>query len=589
MQVWGIHNDTLTSELIDQGFVSIGWDMVGDLNEIPGGREEFKDELSRIIPKESVKSVPIWAGMLFRFRDEIQIGDVVVAPYKPDSTINIGVIAGDYEFEADALTHRHRRKVEWKRLGLARSSFTRAALGELSASLTLFRVQKNAQEFIAAMKGEQFVAERLGASSDWFPSADEYHSGLTVGDWVSLLQNPQVFTPSSLAIVKRFKDIGGHASCIHLAETYGKSAAFYNGGSSSLAERVAKATGCEQMPRDSVASRWWPILYTGRQATSQERGSYIWRLRDELSEALDQVDLEHIPLHEFSAEPIGFETYSKQEFLAEVFMSEPKYDQLVGLLRNKKNLILQGAPGVGKTFAAKRLAWSLMGEKDESRIEFVQFHQNYSYEDFMLGYKPSGAGFELKHGVFYKFCEQAAADPEREYFFIIDEINRGNMSKVFGELLMLIERDYRGTSATLAYNGEEFSVPANLYIIGMMNTADRSLAMIDYALRRRFSFFEVEPGFDTEGFGSYQQAFAHDLFDSLISHVSDLNKDIANDRSLGKGFCIGHSYVCGQSAVSEDWIRSVVEYDILPMLAEYWFDDESKLRGWESRLLGIFQ
>ena len=142
-----------------------------------------------------------------------------------------------------------------------------------------------------------------------------------------------------------------------------------------------------------------------------------------------------------------------------------------------------------------------MGEKDSSRIELIQFHQNYSYEDFIMGFKPEqdGDGFKLTSGIFYNFCKKAEANPENDYFFIIDEINRGNMSKIFGELLMAIEKEYRGKNITLAYSGIKFMVPSNVYIIGMMNTADRSLAMIDYALRRRFSFFEMEPGFETEG------------------------------------------------------------------------------------------
>ena len=176
--------------------------------------------------------------------------------------------------------------------------------------------------------------------------------------------------------------------------------------------------------------------------------------------------------------------YSKEKFLDQVYMTEAKYDCLVAVLTRKKNIILQGAPGVGKTYAAKRLAYSIMGEKDDDRIEFVQFHQNYSYEDFIMGYKPVEDGFELKYGIFYRFCQKAANHPDKDYFFIIDEINRGNMSKIFGELLMLIEADYRETKTTLAYNGLSFSVPKRLHIIGMMNTADRSLAMIDYALRR---------------------------------------------------------------------------------------------------------
>ena len=183
-------------------------------------------------------------------------------------------------------------------------------------------------------------------------------------------------------------------------------------------------------------------------------------------------------------------TYTDFEFISEVFMSSSELQRLKALLRNKKNIILLGAPGVGKTFTAERLAYTLMGTIDKQRVEMVQFHQNYSYEDFILGYKPNpDGGFELKHGIFYKFCKKALNTPDKDFFFIIDEINRGNLSKIFGELLMLIENSYRGKEIKLAYTDELFTVPKNLYIIGMMNTADRSLAMIDYALRRRFSFF----------------------------------------------------------------------------------------------------
>lgn len=221
-----------------------------------------------------------------------------------------------------------------------------------------------------------------------------------------------------------------------------------------------------------------------------------------------------------------------------------------------------------KTFAAKRLAYSLIGEKDDSRIEFIQFHQNYSYEDFIMGYKPQEQGFKLTNGIFYRFCMTAADHPEKDYYFIIDEINRGNMSKIFGELLMLIEKDYRGTKATLAYSSTTFSVPKNLYMIGMMNTADRSLAMIDYALRRRFSFYEMEPGFHSEGFKAYQASLQNETFNVLIEQIVELNREINADDSLGAGFRIGHSYFCGQKECTEEWMKSVVYYDIIPMLQE---------------------
>ncbi|WP_443808013.1 AAA family ATPase [Dialister hominis] len=565
----------------------------------------------------------------------------------------------------------------------------------------------------------------------WFPSQEEYAPGITVQEWVALLNDKSVFTQSSLEIMKRFKDYGGAATCTQLAVKYGESKNFYNAGSVGLAKRVVEKTGCPVMPRDSDNSRWWPVLYVGRHATKDEDGGYIWRLRSELSDALDQVDLKDVDLYaksddgeeehgywwlnanpkiwsfsdlqvgevqdytlfnengnkrrvfqnfidakagdlvigyesnpvkqvvalvkvsaandgqkiyfektESLANPIDYQTlkecpelekmeffqnpngsffkltkgeyefimdmirdenplntevkippYTKEDFLSEVYMTEEKYDRLAGVLLNKMNIILQGAPGVGKTFAAKRLAYSLMGEKDDSRIEFVQFHQNYSYEDFMMGYKPSGDSFELKYGVFYRFCKKAENQPDKKYFFIIDEINRGNLSKIFGELLMLIEKDYRGTKATLAYNGMPFTVPENLYIIGMMNTADRSLAMIDYALRRRFSFFEIEPGFESKGFSDYQRTLENDTFDELIKKVIELNEEISRNKSLGKGFCIGHSYFCGRTkkTCTDEWMQSVVDYDILPMLQEYWFDDDSKVQRWDNILHGVFQ
>jgi len=216
----------------------------------------------------------------------------------------------------------------------------------------------------------------------------------------------------------------------------------------------------------------------------------------------------------------------------------------------------------------------LMGEKDDNHVVQVQFHQNYSYEDFVMGYKPNeNAGFELKNGIFYKFCKRAAADREHKYFFIIDEINRGNLSKIFGELLMLIENDYRDKPIQMSYREEHFAVPSNVYIIGMMNTADRSLAMIDYALRRRFSFFEMKPGFESPQFMDYIQKQMDPHLNQLVKAIIDLNKVIANDDSLGSGFCIGHSYLCNLGYHYN--LETIVEYDIIPMLREYWFDNDN--------------
>lgn len=426
------------------------------------------------------------------------------------------------------------------------------------------------------------------STDEWWPI--HYSPELTVEDWESLLYDNEVFTDSSLEIMKRMLDCGGKATCEELVMKYGESEDFYSSTSTDLSKRIVQKTGCPVMSVEDERNKWWPVLYIGKAIKKDEKGSIVWKLRTELSEALGRVDLSKVNLYQNSLLSVnGNGRYKKDDFLKEVYMTEAKYDRLAAVLKKKKNIILQGAPGVGKTFAAKRLAYSMMGEVDDSRIEYIQFHQNYSYEDFMMGYKPVDDGFELKYGIFYRFCQKAENHLDKDYFFIIDEINRGNMSKIFGELLMLIEPDYRGNKITLAYNGLSFSVPKNLHIIGMMNTADRSLAMIDYALRRRFSFFDMEPGFDSEGFIHYQNGFANDIFNSLVERVKELNQEIMKDKSLGKGFCIGHSYFCNMDVCSEESLKDVVEFDILPMLSEYWFDDSTKLQHWENRLRGVFQ
>ena len=281
---------------------------------------------------------------------------------------------------------------------------------------------------------------------------------------------------------------------------------------------------------------------------------------------------------------IKYPLYSKDDFLNEVYMDEDTYNTLTELLEAKYNVILQGAPGVGKTFAAKRLAYSIMGQKDTSRVAMVQFHQSYSYEDFIQGYRPSKDGFELENGTFYKFCKEAEEDNERPYFFIIDEINRGNLSKILGELMMLIEKDKRGEKIKLLYSNEWFTVPQNVRIIGMMNTADRSLALMDYALRRRFAFFDFAPAFSSEGFKNYLADKNSQKLESLITAVESLNNTISSDESLGDGFRIGHSYFCTDGEITDEWLKSVVEYEVIPLIKEYWFDEPTKVRDWSATL-----
>lgn len=282
--------------------------------------------------------------------------------------------------------------------------------------------------------------------------------------------------------------------------------------------------------------------------------------------------------------------YDKNDFLNEVFIDEDKYDSIVSILNKKKNIILEGAPGVGKTFMAKRLAYSTIGSKDKNKVELIQFHQSYSYEDFIEGYRPNENGFELQRGIFYKLCKKAYNDKSNNYYLIIDEINRGNLSKIFGELLMLIEYDKREDSLKLAYSEEDFSVPENLYIIGLMNTADRSLALIDYALRRRFSFIRIEPAFDSKKFlKDFSEKFDKD-YSKVLDIIKKINDAIENDKSLGSGFKIGHSYFCpnlkDRKGNKKD-LEDIIRYEIIPLLEEYWYDDEDTLIQWENALNGV--
>ena len=272
-------------------------------------------------------------------------------------------------------------------------------------------------------------------------------------------------------------------------------------------------------------------------------------------------------------------SYGIEDALAELFMSRDSLEHILEQLKRKKNIILQGAPGVGKTFIAKRLAWLQMGVKDESAVEMVQFHQSYTYEDFVQGLRPTKDGhFAVKDGCFYRLCRKALANPQQDYFLIIDEINRGNLSKILGELMMLIETDKRGERLTLAYSEEAFTVPPNLYLIGTMNTADRSLSLVDYALRRRFAFLTLEPGFETEAFSNHlaKNGVTHQQIRHIRSQMAALNDEIAKDEAnLGAGYRIGHSFFTPVLPITDfrKWFQAIVLYEIMPLLEEYWIDD----------------
>lgn len=332
------------------------------------------------------------------------------------------------------------------------------------------------------------------------------------------------------------------------------------------------------------------LFYTRKLNLTQ--GNYLTPVPLELVRVFDHIYFKktarHLPFidyNEISSLQVREQQaiYTTGNAVDDLLLSKAQFDEMLECLLSKKNLILQGPPGTGKSFVAKRLAYALLGFKDDSRIESVQFHQSFSYEDFIQGFRPKkdGSGFTLKDGVFYRFCQKALHDPDRPYVFLIDEINRGNLSKIFGEVMLLIETDKRGPewAVSLTYSDEsasKFHIPANVHILGMMNTADRSLAIVDYALRRRFAFMDVLPGFDSDKFGLLLESkgVESQVIAAIQTKMAALNKEIESSVDLGHGFTIGHSFFVPFENVTDSkvWYERVIKNEIVPLLREYWFD-----------------
>ena len=567
------------SSCIDEGLMCIGWDAIGDLAQFHS-REDMRTEVKKHYPTEGSAvndSLAVW-----QFSHEMKVGDIVFAKKGMYKIIGRGVVTSDYIFDENRNEFKHIRKVKWTNLGEWDTVWQNPMKTLTNITSYTDFVEKINQLIDGDKKsGNSINTDKqywwlTGSPKYWSPSMDwdlgsdiDYTLYNEKGNKRRVFKHFYEAKPGDIVIayestpVLQIVAIGQVVS-----ETDGE--VLYVRKQEELLSPV---------PYSEILNN--PVLKESEPVMNRCQGSLFQLTHDEFQEVMRLIrERNPEPIIDDQEQREKHVPYSDEDFLNDVYMDAHQFQSLKSLLNRKKNVILQGAPGVGKTFAAKRLAYAIMGEMDDERIEQIQFHQNYSYEDFMMGYKPNeDGGFYMRTGVFYNFCKRAAAsDADKPFFFIIDEINRGNLSKIFGELLQLIENDYRDKPIKLSYRDEKFAVPSNVHIIGMMNTADRSLAMIDYALRRRFSFFDMAPGFETKEFHTYVSQFADTKLNSLVDAVIELNKTISADESLGKGFCIGHSYLCNLKSADTTVLKSIVEYDILPMLREYWFDNEDKFK-----------
>jgi 5-methylcytosine-specific restriction enzyme B len=295
------------------------------------------------------------------------------------------------------------------------------------------------------------------------------------------------------------------------------------------------------------------------------------------------------------------ESYSVDNIQTEgCFIARSQLEKILERLRTKKNLILQGPPGTGKTWLARRLAYALIGQRDDNKVRAVQFHPNLSYEDFVRGWRPAGDGkLTLVNGPFVEMIESALKEPAARHVLVIEEINRGNPAQIFGEMLTLLEADKRTPNEALELSykksaDERKFVPDNLYVIGTMNIADRSLALVDLALRRRFAFIDLEPtlGEPWQNWVKSQCGIGLEILIEIEKRVNTLNEEISADTNLGPQFRVGHSYVTPPFGIpisdAREWFRQVVDTEIGPLLDEYWFDALEKSQKARVRLLEGF-
>jgi len=588
-------------EFYQNGIMAIGFQGTTDLSQY-SNKEEIRKKLAEIAGGDSTRKID--AHTCWQFAHDVKKGDIVFAKRGFTTFLGYGVVEGDYSFDDSRKYFKHVRKVRWLHKGPWEMPKDKKVAPKTLTDITPY------SEFV------RFLTGRVGLDIHSLPQAAPISPAISSETsywWLNA--NPNIWNIKDMQVGQKQiytsrNERGNKRQKYKYFEKVKPGDIIVGYVTSPQREIVAickvtralhqsdEGEGIEFHKVENIEN---PVPYemllsnpglADSEPVISHQGSLFRLTEDEYEIIRSLIDDTSIPVRS------QLEPYDKKNALNGLFLKEDQFDMILDALQEKKNVILQGAPGVGKTYVAQRIAYSLIGSRDDRRVEMIQFHQSYSYEDFIQGYRPTAKGsFDLKYGLFYLFCRRAQREEAKgnPYVFIIDEINRGNLSKIFGELMMLIEPDKRGKeyAIPLTYSQdseEKFHIPENLYLIGMMNTADRSLAMVDYALRRRFRFITLQPEFSSKVFQQFliERGAKKELVKKIVNRMTTLNQVISLEtRNLGPGYQIGHSYFCPGDDITpdEEWYQRVIKAEIVPLIQEYWFEDEEKVKEQEFNLL----